>query len=321
MSSYARGMSIPMPKNIKEERLRWVLPIYNKQIKLVDLAKVCPHSQRSLERWLSAYKQYGLAGLEPNSTRPKTNPRETPIHIKERIIELRRETKLGAQKLRWKLLKKGIYAKERTINNIIRREGLVRKYRVRKIKYRYVKAVLKPGELIEIDVKWVPGRLGNKRNYRFTAIDCASRWRYLRICGEMNKGDACFFLRELVRDAPFKIKAIKTDNGSCFTNRYTSTSWSKSTDPITPKLHIFDKQCYQLKIEYYLIDPGKPAQNGKVECSHRTDQEMFYNRTSFKTLAELQYKIKLWNMYYNNLEHCAHNGLTPNEYLSKYLIN
>ena len=35
-------------------------------------------------------------------------------------------------------------------------EGLVRKYRVRKIKYKYIKAVLKPGELIEIDVKYMP---------------------------------------------------------------------------------------------------------------------------------------------------------------------
>lgn len=79
-----------MPKTIKEERLRWVLPIYNKEIRLVDAAKVCPHSKRSLERWLSAYRKHGKAGLEPKSTRPKTNPKETPIRIKETVIELRK---------------------------------------------------------------------------------------------------------------------------------------------------------------------------------------------------------------------------------------
>jgi len=30
----------------------------------------------------------------------------------------------------------------------------------------------------------------------------------------------------------------------------------------------------------------------------------------------------LWNMYYNDLEHCGLNGKTPNEFLSNYqLIN
>ena len=39
----------------------------------------------------------------------------------------------------------------------------------------------------------------------------------------------------------------------------------------------------------------------------------------FNTLEELKYKIKLWNMYYNNLQHCSLNGRTPNQILQKYL--
>ena len=39
-----------MVKDIKEERLRWVLPIVNKQMKLCDIARLCPHSERSLKR-------------------------------------------------------------------------------------------------------------------------------------------------------------------------------------------------------------------------------------------------------------------------------
>ena len=108
-------MSIHMPTTIKEERLRWVLPINNKEIKLTDAAKVCPHSQRSLERWLAAYKRYGETGLEPKSTRPKTNPRETPIRIKERIIELRKDKSRCALKLKWQLEKEGIVIHKNTI--------------------------------------------------------------------------------------------------------------------------------------------------------------------------------------------------------------
>lgn len=48
-----------MSKTIKEERLRWVIPIVKKEVKLKDAAKVCPYSKRSLERWVAAYKQDG----------------------------------------------------------------------------------------------------------------------------------------------------------------------------------------------------------------------------------------------------------------------
>lgn len=122
-----------MPKNTKEERLRWVLPIANKEVRLADVAKVCPHIKRSLERWVAAYKKYGEEGLEPKSTRPKTNPRETPIREKERALELRRETKKYALKLKWDLEEEGIVLHERTIGKFIKTEGLTRRYRVRKI--------------------------------------------------------------------------------------------------------------------------------------------------------------------------------------------
>lgn len=89
-------MSINMSKTIKEERLRWVLPIYNKEVKLKDVVKVCSYSKRSLERWLANYRRHGEQGLTPKSTRPSTNPNETPIRIKERIISLRKKTKLCA---------------------------------------------------------------------------------------------------------------------------------------------------------------------------------------------------------------------------------
>lgn len=311
-------MCVNMPKTIKEERLRWILPIYNKEIRLADVVKVCPHSKRSIERWLSGYKRYGEIGIEPKSTRPKTNPKETPIRIKERIIELRKDTHKCAKKLKWHLEKEGIYLNKNTINKIIKKEGLTRKYRIRKIKYKYIKVPLATGELVEIDVKYVPETIENQRYYQFTAIDCASRWRYLKIYRDYGNGSTIKFLKELIEIASFRIRAIKTDNGSNFTNRY--TGYLKSTDPMNPRLHPFDLLCQELNIIHYLIDPGKPSQNGKVERSHRTDQEMFYERNRFKSLRDLKKKILVWNEEYNNLEHCGLDGKTPNEML-ELLIN
>ncbi|MBI5254277.1 transposase [Candidatus Falkowbacteria bacterium] len=89
----------------------------------------------------------------------------------------------------------------------------------------------------------------------------------------------------------------------------------KSTDPLNPRIHAFDQECAKIGTVHYLIDPGKPAQNGCVERSHGSDQRHLYDRFKFNTLEELRYRVRLWNMYYNDLEHCALNGLTPNQAL------
>lgn len=303
-----------MPKNVPEERYRWIKPIIDHDISIKQLVAVCPFSERTIKYWLAMYRQGGIKGLKAKNTRPKGHPRETSIRKKERVLELRKQTGLGAMKLHWKLQKEGIDIHPRTIGKIINKEGLTRKYRVRKVKYKYVKAILRPGELVEVDVKYVPKRLKKQRYYQFTAIDCASRWRHIKVYELQSNQSAIAFLNEVIRKAPFRITAVKTDNGSCFTNRY--TGYLKSTDPHNPRLHKFDTECHKYGIEHYLIDPGKPQQNGKVERSHRSDQEYFYDRTEYKNINELQYKIRLWNMYYNDLEHCGLNGLTPNQALN-----
>ena len=315
MAKY-RPMCTKLSNNALEERLRWVMPIVEKKTKLKDVAEVFYGGKRTLERWVSDYKKYGKEGLAPESTRPKSHPSETPIRIKERVIELRNKTKLCSKKLNYKLKKENINIHYQTIGKIIKQEGLVRKYRIRKLKYKYIKVLPTPGELVEIDIKYVPDLVNNKRYYQYTAIDCASRWRYLKIYDNMGNGDTIDFFRTILNIAPFKIRAIKTDNGACFTNRY--VGYLKSADPVNPRLHSLDLECQKLNIIHYLIDPGKPAQNGKVERSHRTDQEMFYDRQKFETVLELKRAIKKWNKYYNDLEHCALNGMTPNEFLVNY---
>jgi len=301
-----------MPKSTKEEKYRWIKPILDREISIKAMADVCPFSERSLKYWLAAFREFEMEGLENKSTRPKTNPNETQIRIKERIIELRIDKNQCARKIGWDLEEENIKIHYNTIGKIIKNEGLTRKYRTRKIKYNYVRIPLKKGELVEIDVKFVPGRIKGRRYYQFTAIDCASRWRYMQVYDNIDTASAIAFLRELMAVAPFKIMAVKTDNGSCFTNRY--TGYYKSNLPF-PRPHAFDVVCGEFKIPHYLIDPGKPQQNAFVERSHRTDQQTFYDKAEFKSFEELKYKLRLWNMFYNDTKHCGLNGKTPNQTL------
>ena len=267
---------------------------------------------------MATYQTHGEDALEPRSTEPKTQPAETPIWIKERIIEVRKKTKKCALKIHWQLEKEGLQVPTRTIGKILKKEKLVRKYRVRKITYKYIKAERKPGELVEIDVKYVPGRIAGKRFFQYTAIDCASRWRHLEIYEEQTNGNSILFLQKIIELFPHIIQAIKTDNGSIFTNRYFGAY--KRSDLSSRQVHALDVFCTQHNIIHYLIDPGKPAQNGTVERSHREDQEKFYDQNKFRSIEDLQRKMRIWNTYYNNLEHCGLGGKTPNEFLEDYQL-
>ena len=126
------------------------------------------------------------------------------------------------------------------------------------------------------------------------------------------------FVQEIIKQFPHPIQAIKTDNHSTFTNRYTGTR--NRSDLTVKRLHALDQFCAQHNIVHYLIDPGKPAQNGTVERSHREDEEKFYQCNTFTSYVNLSYKLRDWNTYYNNLEHCGLDGKTPNEVVSEYLI-
>ena len=88
-----------MNESIQMERYQCILPILEKRLSYAETLKICPHSKRSLERWMAAYKKFGLDGLIPESTAPKTQPNETPIRLKEEVIALRKQTGLCAKKL------------------------------------------------------------------------------------------------------------------------------------------------------------------------------------------------------------------------------
>jgi len=306
-------MAIKMNTSIQAERYQWILPIIEKRLTYDETLKVCPHSKRSLERWVAAYRKFGIEGLTPKSTQPKTQPNETPIRIKEEVIQLRKETGLCALKLHWRLKKQGLVVPRSTIAKILKDAGLVRKYRVKKVKYKYLRAQRKPGELLEMDVKYVPGAIQDIKYYQYTVIDTASRWRHLEVFDEQSTHHSIRMMEIVQERFPYKIQGLKTDNHSTFTNYYVGTN--KRSDVSVKTIHALDTWCREHDITHYLIDPGKPAQNGTVERSHREDEEKFYQKQSFKTSTDLKKKIRRWNEYYNDLEHCGLDGRTPNEVL------
>lgn len=306
-------MAQTLPKDAPEERLRWINPYLEKRKTLKNIAETSPFAYRTLKRWLKAYKEKGLGGLMPQSRRPHSHAKEYAPEVREAIRQLRIETGLGSDVLTILLARKGIRASHSGIGKELKREHLSRQRKRLQKKEKWAPKTTTPGELVEIDVAYARKFKGNWL-YQFTAVDTCTRWRHLEIFKEQNNGTAVLFLNHLVEKAPFAIQAVKTDNGSIFTNRY--TGYSKSTDPMNPKIHIFDQTCRRHGIAHYLIDPGKPQQQGKVERSHRTDRERFWRKVHFTTLPELKEKQKAYLQWYNTeCPHLGLKGLTPQEKL------
>ena len=309
-------MAQTLPKDAAEERLRWIRPYLENERSLKNISEASPFDYRTLKRWVALFRKEGPQGLMPKSRRPHHHPKEYSEQLAERIRKMRRETQLGPDVLKILLAREGVIVSHSGLGKLLKREGLSRKRKRLQKKDVWIPRSTVPGEMVEIDLVYAKKFRGSWL-YQFTAIDSATRWRHLWTTPEQSNRTAVAFLEKLIKEAPFRIAGIKTDNGSIFTNRY--TGYAKSTDPLRPKIHIFDKTCKKYGLTHYLIDPGKPQQNGKVERSHRTDRERFWRRVSFRTLKELKLKQKEYLTWYNTkCPHLGIQGLTPEEKLRSF---
>ena len=81
---------------------------------------------------------------------------------------------------------------------------------------------------------------------------------------------------------------------------------------------MFEETLEKLKIKYRQIKPYIPKENGKVERSHRKDQERFYYKKVFYSLEDLRNRAKYWIREYNNFPMRPLGWLSPNEFLRRY---
>lgn len=162
----------------------------------------------------------------------------------------------------------------------------------------------------QLDVKYVPkncyvGQTPDKF-YQYTIIDEASRERFIYPYKEQSSYSTIEFVKRAIIYFGYAPETIQTDNGMEFT--YTMN---------TNKIHPFDIFCNDLKIVHKLIRPRTPRHNGKVERSHRNDQQRFYNYLSFYSYDDLKYQMKNYLKRSNNIPMQTLNWLSPLEMRQK----
>ena len=79
----------------------------------------------------------------------------------------------------------------------------------------------------------------------------------------------------------------------------------------TNRIHPLDVICSRLHIVHKTIRPKTPWHNGKVERSHRNDQERFYNYLKFYSYEDLQIQMKRYLQRSNRIPMAVLGWKTP----------
>lgn len=123
----------------------------------------------------------------------------------------------------------------------------------------------------------------------------------MKVYEKHNQKSAIDFVSYVIERFPFRIHTIRTDRGHEFQAKF---HW-----------YVEDQG-----IRHVYIKPRTPQLNGKVERSHRTDKDEFYQLLSYRDDVDLEAKLEAWENFYNyHRPHSAFDGRTPYEQLKSLL--
>lgn len=272
-------------------------------------------SRQQVQRWRKKYDGT-VQSLANKSTRPHSHPNQHTEEELDLICHYHRyHSHEGLAQVYRKLKDEGYTRTYDSMCIQIRKMKLNKKKKQKnypKTKYK-IPTVNYPGQRVQIDVKYVSNEcIGfasyHSRYYQITAIDEYSRKRYMELVNENSTYTTSEFLKRLEENLGFNIDLIQTDNGFEFVNDEDRTS----------KKTRFEKQLKKMEIEHKRTRPYSPWQNGKVERSHRIDNELFYNRRRFKSFKQMIKSFKRYSTRYNNIARKILKFKTPNEIVNEH---
>lgn len=264
-----------------------------------DISYVCRKykvSKASLMRWNKLYDGT-KESLMPKSHRPlSAHPKaHTEQELKWIKDYHRRNPDISVCELYGKLRRDKAYSRHPgSLYRVFVRLGF-RKRVISTKKKKHDKPYDTPKELgikWQMDVKYVPAACYSGKDdskfYQYTMIEEASRERFIYPYEEVSSYSTIDFVKRAIVYFGYAPQIIQTDNGTEFSH-FTKTK----------RIHPFDIFCSELNIVHKLIRPRTPWHNGKVERSHRNDQERFYNHLHFYSFNDLKEQMRRY-LYRSN---------------------
>ena len=268
-------------------------------------------------RWRKRYDGT-IRSLADKSHRPHHHPNQHTDDELKLISDMRKRNANASLVVFWVKLRQRGYSRSITgLYRVLRKQGQMA---VKPPNPKYVpkpyEKMFYPGQRVQIDVKVVPsacivGDASGQKFYQYTAIDEYSRFRYLEAFQEQSSYSSAVFVEHLLKKFPFKIECIQTDNGQEFTKTYGNTK--------NPKPTMFENKLNQLGIRHKLIKVYTPRHNGKVERSHRKDNEYFYATHRFYSFDDFAKQLKVHNYNYNKFPMRPLNWKAPADYINAFL--
>lgn len=271
-------------------------------------------SRTSLWRWNKKYdgtrESLQDKSHKPHSPHPTAHTKQEIKHI---YNYLRRNPNITLIELWYKLKRnKGYKRNPASLYRFLVKQGKYEKIKHVEYKKYVPKKYFTPqkmGEKWQIDVKYVPNEckcnnlLNDMKFYQYTCIDEATRERYIFPYQEISEYNTVDFVKRCIRYFGYIPKMIQTDNGNEFT--YNAAKIKKQ--------HPLDTFCFSKGIVHKLIKPRTPRHNGKVERSHRNDNNRFYAFLKFFSYEDLKKQMSAYLVRSNNIPMGVLNYLTPKE--------
>jgi transposase InsO family protein len=299
-----------MTKGEQARLTAWRLKVLQQAAHERNVARVCRRfgiSRKSFYKWKRRHAEHGDAGLCDRPRTPQRSPRATAREVVSKILYLRQHYHFGPGMIASYLHRfHRVEIARSSVHRILTRHGMNRlpanqKHQPHGKRWqRYEKP--QPGHRLQLDVKFLERIPGTRRRlYQFTAIDDCTRIRILKVYDACNQRAAITFIDDVIRRLPFRVHVVQTDNGAEFQSQF---HWHLE----------------RLDIRHVYIRPRTPRLNGKVERSHRVDDQEFYQLLDQGGISDdihlFNEKLREWEDYYNyHRPHGALGGQTPYERL------
>jgi len=284
----------------QDMRFRLSLIKYSSKYGVTAAAIKYKTNRQYIYRWKRRFDG-SIESLRDRSRRPHHHPNQHTEDEIKLINDMRRRNPDAGLVVFWvKLMQRGY---SRSIPGLYR---FLLKRSLMAVKPKNPKYIAKPyeqmtfpGQRIQVDVKFVPSvclvnEAKGQKFYQYTAIDEYSRWRFVEAFEEHSTYSSAIFLEHLIKAFPMPIECIQTDNGLEFTKRFAGSKGSES--PTKFQVHLQNHG-----IRHKLIRPFTPRHNGKVERSHRKDNERFYATHCFYSFDDFSKQLQIYNKRdYNN---------------------
>ena len=274
-------------------------------------------TRQFIYRWKRRYDGT-RESLCDRSHRPHSHPNQhTPDELKL-IADMRRRNPHAGLVVFWvKLCQRGYTRSITSLYRVLRQQG---EMAVKPPNPKYIakpyEQMLYPGQRIQIDVKFVPavclvGEAKDRHFFQYTAIDEYSRFRYLEAFEEHSTYSSAQFLEHVLQAFPFPVECVQTDNGSEFTKHLLPKGCQTPT--------MFERLLADKGIRHKLIRPYTPRHNGKVERSHRKDNEYFYATHTFYSFKDFKKQLAVHSRRYNAFPMRPLGWKSPRDYLHHFL--